>query len=79
MLCYRRFILVSTHTSHQVLPEKRMKQIASQYDVTDGPNDEGEMSMLGCPGGYLIVSLLIKRYNTNWAAQSSLSHSKLQE
>lgn len=26
-----------------ILPEKRMKEIASTYDVTDGPNEEGEM------------------------------------
>jgi ubiquinol-cytochrome c reductase cytochrome c1 subunit len=31
------------HLVNQVLPEKRMKQIASGFDVTDGPNDEGEM------------------------------------
>lgn len=24
----------------QVLPEKRMKEIAASYDVVDGPNDE---------------------------------------
>merc|ERR1712093_346418 len=28
---------------NQVLPEARMKQIAQEYDITDGPNDEGEM------------------------------------
>jgi len=28
---------------NQVYPEKRVKQIASSYDVVDGPNDIGEM------------------------------------
>merc|ERR1712241_834665 len=28
---------------NMVLPEKRMKEIASQFDVVDGPHDEGEM------------------------------------
>merc|ERR1712194_367909 len=31
------------HLVNMVLPEKRMKQIASSFDVVDGPNDEGEM------------------------------------
>merc|ERR1719253_2267979 len=31
------------HLVNQVLPEKRMKQIAATYDVVDGPNDQGEM------------------------------------
>lgn len=31
------------HLTNQVLPQRRVKQIAASYDVTDGPNDEGEM------------------------------------
>lgn len=31
------------HLTNQILPEGRVKQIASSYDITDGPNDEGEM------------------------------------
>lgn len=31
------------HLCNQVLPEKRMKEIAATFDVVDGPNDEGEM------------------------------------
>jgi len=31
------------HLVNQVYPEKHMKGIAAQFDVTDGPNDEGEM------------------------------------
>merc|ERR1719160_2172916 len=31
------------HLINQVLPEKRMKEIAATYDVQDGPNDQGEM------------------------------------
>jgi len=31
------------HLVNQVIPEKRMKQIAASFDVVDGPNDEGEM------------------------------------
>lgn len=31
------------HLVNQVLPEKRMKQIAASFDIVDGPNDEGEM------------------------------------
>lgn len=31
------------HLVNAVLPEARVKQIAAQYDVVDGPNDEGEM------------------------------------
>lgn len=31
------------HLVGEVLPEKRVKQIAAEYDITDGPNDQGEM------------------------------------
>jgi len=31
------------HLVNEVLPEKRMSQIAASYDVVDGPNDIGEM------------------------------------
>jgi len=41
--CHSMKQLHFRHLVNQVLPEKRMKQIASGYDVTDGPNDEGEM------------------------------------
>jgi ubiquinol-cytochrome c reductase cytochrome c1 subunit len=41
--CHSMKQLHFRHLVNQVLPEKRMKQIAATYDVTDGPNDEGEM------------------------------------
>mmetsp|Transcript_30589 Transcript_30589/g.53802 ORF Transcript_30589/g.53802 Transcript_30589/m.53802 type:complete len:281 (-) Transcript_30589:157-999(-) len=41
--CHSMQQLQFRHLVNQVYPEKRMKQIASQFDVTDGPNDEGEM------------------------------------
>jgi len=41
--CHSMKQLHFRHLVNQVYPEKRMKQIASAYDVTDGPNDEGEM------------------------------------
>jgi len=41
--CHSMKQLHFRHLVNQVLPEKRMKQIASSYDVVDGPNDEGEM------------------------------------
>eukprot|EP00928_Gymnodinium_smaydae_P044534 TRINITY_DN296_c0_g4_i1.p1 TRINITY_DN296_c0_g4~~TRINITY_DN296_c0_g4_i1.p1 ORF type:complete len:307 (-),score=68.27 TRINITY_DN296_c0_g4_i1:85-936(-) len=41
--CHSMNQLHFRHLVNQVLPEKRMKQIAAGYDVTDGPNDEGEM------------------------------------
>jgi ubiquinol-cytochrome c reductase cytochrome c1 subunit len=41
--CHSMNQLHFRHLVNQVYPEKRMKQIASMYDVTDGPNDEGEM------------------------------------
>ena len=31
------------HLVGEVLPEKRVKEIAAEYDVEDGPNDSGEM------------------------------------
>jgi len=41
--CHSMKQLHFRHLVNQVLPEKRMKEIASTYDVQDGPNDEGEM------------------------------------
>lgn len=41
--CHSMKQLHFRHLVNQVYPEKRMKQIASSYDVVDGPNDEGEM------------------------------------
>lgn len=41
--CHSMKQLHFRHLVNQVLPEKRMKQLASAIDVVDGPNDEGEM------------------------------------
>jgi len=41
--CHSMKQLHFRHLVGQVLPEKRMKQIAASHDVVDGPNDEGEM------------------------------------
>lgn len=41
--CHSMRQLHFRHLVNQVLPEKRMKQIAMDVDVVDGPNDEGEM------------------------------------
>merc|ERR1719379_1695591 len=41
--CHSMKQLHFRHLVNQVLPEKRMKEICVNYDVTDGPNDEGEM------------------------------------
>lgn len=41
--CHSMQQLHFRHLVNQLYPEKRMKQIAASYDVTDGPNDEGEM------------------------------------
>jgi len=41
--CHSMKQLHFRHLVNFVLPEKRMKEIASSYDVVDGPNDEGEM------------------------------------
>jgi len=41
--CHSMKQLHFRHLVNQLLPEKRMKQIAASYDVVDGPNDEGEM------------------------------------
>lgn len=36
------------HLVGEVLPEKRVKQIAAEYDVEDGPDDKGEMYTRPC-------------------------------
>nr|CEL70650.1 TPA: Ubiquinol-cytochrome c reductase cytochrome c1 subunit, related [Neospora caninum Liverpool] len=41
--CHSMEQLHFRHLVGEVLPEKRVKQIAAEYDVTDGPNDQGEM------------------------------------
>jgi len=41
--CHSMKQLHFRHLVNFVLPERRMKEIASGYDVVDGPNDEGEM------------------------------------
>jgi len=41
--CHSMNQLAFRHLVNAVYPERRMKEIASSYDVTDGPNDEGEM------------------------------------
>jgi len=41
--CHSMKQLHFRHLVNQVLPEKRMKEIAASFDVVDGPNDEGEM------------------------------------
>lgn len=41
--CHSMKQLHFRHLVNQVLPEKRVKEIAAQFDVVDGPNDEGEM------------------------------------
>lgn len=41
--CHSMKQLHFRHLVNQVLPERRMKMIASSFDVIDGPNDEGEM------------------------------------
>jgi len=41
--CHSMNQLHFRHLVNQVLPEKRLKQICSSFDVVDGPNDEGEM------------------------------------
>merc|ERR1719229_710388 len=41
--CHSMKQLHFRHLVNAVLPEKRMKEIASSFDVVDGPNDEGEM------------------------------------
>jgi len=41
--CHSMKQLHFRHLVNAVYPEKRIKEIASQFDVVDGPNDEGEM------------------------------------
>jgi len=41
--CHSMKQLHFRHLVNQVYPEKHMKKMASAIDVTDGPNDEGEM------------------------------------
>jgi len=41
--CHSMKQLHFRHMVAQVYPERRMKQIASSFDVTDGPGDDGEM------------------------------------
>eukprot|EP00747_Dinoflagellata_sp_TGD_P103823 gnl/TRDRNA2_/TRDRNA2_169086_c0_seq4.p1 gnl/TRDRNA2_/TRDRNA2_169086_c0~~gnl/TRDRNA2_/TRDRNA2_169086_c0_seq4.p1 ORF type:complete len:310 (-),score=54.42 gnl/TRDRNA2_/TRDRNA2_169086_c0_seq4:109-948(-) len=41
--CHSMKQLHFRHLVNQVLPERRMKEIAASYDIVDGPNDEGEM------------------------------------
>lgn len=41
--CHSMEQLHFRHLVNEVLPEKRVKQIAASYDIVDGPNDEGEM------------------------------------
>lgn len=41
--CHSMKQLHFRHLVNQVYPEKRMKEIAAQVDVVDGPNDQGEM------------------------------------
>merc|ERR1712045_999153 len=41
--CHSMKQLHFRHGVNAVYPEKRMKEIALQFDVVDGPNDEGEM------------------------------------
>lgn len=41
--CHSMKQLHFRHLVNSVLPQARMKQIASSYDVLDGPNDQGEM------------------------------------
>jgi len=41
--CHSMKQLHFRHLKNLVLPEERMKQIAASYDITDGPNEEGEM------------------------------------
>lgn len=41
--CHSMQQLHFRHLVNEVLPEKRVKQIAASYDVLDGPNPEGEM------------------------------------
>jgi len=41
--CHSMNQLHFRHLVNEVLPEKRMKQIAASYDVVDGPNETGEM------------------------------------
>lgn len=40
--CHSMKQLHFRHLVNQVLPEKRMKQIAAGFDVRDGPDDQGE-------------------------------------
>lgn len=41
--CHSMEQLHFRHLVNEILPEKRVKQIASSYDVEDGPNDQGDM------------------------------------
>ncbi|KAF8820228.1 cytochrome c1, heme protein [Cardiosporidium cionae] len=41
--CHSMELIQFRHLVNEILPEKRMKQIAASYDFTDGPNEEGEM------------------------------------
>lgn len=41
--CHSMEQLHFRHLVNEVLPEKRMKDIAADYDVADGPDDNGEM------------------------------------
>ncbi|CEM19644.1 unnamed protein product [Vitrella brassicaformis CCMP3155] len=41
--CHSMVELSFRHLINEVYPEKRVKQIAAQYDVFDGPNQEGEI------------------------------------
>lgn len=51
--CHSMEQLHFRHLVNEVLPEKRMKQIAAEYDVNDGPDDKGDMftrpALLGDP------------------------------
>jgi len=41
--CHSMKYFMFKSLSNQVYPEGRVKQLASQYDITDGPNQQGEM------------------------------------
>lgn len=39
----RRIVLIFPHSSLCFLMSEKVKQLAKEYEVEDGPNDEGEM------------------------------------
>ncbi|KAK1938477.1 putative cytochrome C1 precursor protein [Babesia divergens] len=41
--CHSMQYLRFRHLVNEVYPERRVKQLAEEYDIEDGPNDEGEM------------------------------------